>query len=195
MKFLTAIATAAVLGLSMSAPAQASGGVYFKAPVGFAGTGCPAGSIPPPSGVGTDTLSILFTEYDAGKDSYSGQSRRASCNFAVPVHVPQGYQVSTMTADWQGYAEGQGQLKRKYFFAGQPNVPWLTSHFNSPHGTDFLRTDNLAHSTLTWSACGRDVNLRINSNIRTSGRHSMMAVDTLDLQNKVVFKVQWRRCR
>ncbi len=193
MKFLTAITTAAVLGLSMSAPAQASEGVYFKAPIGFAGTGCPAGSVSV-NGANTDTMSILFDQYDAGLDSESGR-KRVSCNFAVPVHVPQGYQVSTMTADWEGFAQGRTQLKRKYFFAGQPNVPWLVSNFNSRNGTDYRKRDNLVHNTMTWSECGRDVNLRINSNIRAKTRNSYMAIDTLDLQNKVEFKVQWRRCR
>lgn len=192
MKFLTAIATTAVLGLSMSAPAQANGGVYFKNPMGFAGTGCPANTVSI-NGANSDTMSILFSGYEAGADSDSGR-KRASCNFAVPVRVPQGYQVSTMTADWQGYATGKSQLKRKYFFAGQPHVPWLTTKFNSNYDDDFLKRDNLMHSTSTWSRCGRDVNLRINSNIRSLRHNSTIGIGALDLQNKVVFKLQWRRC-
>lgn len=194
MKLLTAITTAAVLGFSMTTTAHAAGGVYFKNPVGFAGTGCPAGSVSV-NGANSDTMSILFDTYDTGSDSASGQGRRASCSFAVPVHVPQGFQVSTMTADWEGFAQGKTQLKRKYFFAGQPNVPWLTSNFNSRHGVDYRKRDNLVHRSMTWSACGRDVSLRINSNIRAKTRSSYMAVDTLDLQNKVRFQVKWRRCR
>ncbi|MEZ5534291.1 MAG: DUF4360 domain-containing protein [Thiolinea sp.] len=192
MKYLTTMASATVLGLSMMSGAHADS-VYFKNPVGFAGTGCPAGSISV-TGTNTSTLSVLFDSYDAGYDSASGQSRRASCSFAVPVHVPQGFQVSTMTADWQGFAEGRSQLRRKYFFAGQPQQPWITSHFNSPNGTDYLRRDTLQHATLTWARCGRDVTLRLNSNVRARDRRSYIAVDTVDLQNRVRFHVQWRRC-
>lgn len=192
MKALTTVAAVTLMSVSMLSNAMASE-VFFKAPMGFAGTGCPAGSVSV-NGVNSDTMSILFDGYDVGADSASGQGRRASCNFAVPVHVPQGYQVSTMTADWMGFADGRAQLKRKYFFAGQPNAPWLTSNFNAHGGADFLKQDNLVHSTSTWSACGRDVNLRINSNIRAMGRNSYMAVDTLDLRNRVEFKLQWRRC-
>ncbi|MGB0845783.1 MAG: DUF4360 domain-containing protein [Thiolinea sp.] len=191
MKILTAIATTALLSMSMASTASASS-VFFKSPINFAGTGCPAGSIAV-SGANTDTLSILFDGYDAGKDSVSGV-RRAACSFAVPVHVPQGYQVSVMTADWQGYAEGKVQLKRKYFFAGQPNTPWLTSNINSSNGTDFLKRDNMQHRTLTWAGCGRSVNLRINSNLRAKTRNSYAAIDTLDLKNKVKFHLKWRRC-
>ena len=192
MKILTAIASTALLSLSMVSTANAST-VSFGSPVGFAGTGCSAGSVSV-TGANTDTLSILFDSYDAGADSMSGL-RRASCNFAVPVKVPQGYQVSVMTADWEGFAEGRTQLRRKYFFAGQPRVRWLTSNFNSRHGTDFHKRDTMQHRTLTWAKCGRNVNLRINSNIRARGNSSYMAVDTLDMQNKVKFHLKWRRCR
>ena len=101
MKFVASIAATALLGLSMVSNASASP-VYFKSPLGFAGTGCPAGSISV-NGENTDTLSILFDAYDAGSDAASGQGRRASCSFAVPIQVPPGYQVSTLTADWQGF--------------------------------------------------------------------------------------------
>ena len=191
MKILSAIATTALFSMAMTSTASASA-VFFKSPINFAGTGCPAGSVAV-TDANTATMSLLFDSYDAGADSVSGV-KRSSCNFAVPVHVPQGYQVSVMTADWQGYAEGKVQLKRKYFFAGQPRAPWITSNINSRHGTDFLKSDKMLHRTLTWGACGRSVNLRINSNLRARGRGSYAAVDTLDLQNKVKFHLKWRRC-
>lgn len=193
MKFIASIAATALLGLSMVSNASASP-VYFKSPLGFAGTGCPAGSISV-NGENTDTLSILFDAYDAGSDAASGQGRRASCSFAVPIQVPPGYQVSTLTADWQGFAQGSAQLKRKYFFAGQPDAPWLIDNFNNRSGADYLKRDTLLHSTATWSECGRTVNLRINSNILSNNSGSYIAVDTVDLKNKVQFHMQWRPCR
>lgn len=187
---VTLLAVLVLSGNSNAAPTP----VVFKSPIGFAGTGCPAGSISF-AGENTDTLSVLFDAYDTGNQSASGQSRRASCSFAVPIQVPQGYQVSTLTADWQGFAQGSTQLKRKYFFAGQPNQPWLTDSFNSGSGKDYLKRDTLLHSTTTWSACGSSVNLRINSNILANTPNSYMAVDTVDLKNKVEFQLQWRQCR
>lgn len=193
MKLIASIAAATLLGFSMVSNASASP-VYFKSPIGFAGTGCPAGSISV-MGENTDTLSVLFDSYDTGFDSKSGQQRRASCNFAVPIQVPQGYQFSTLTADWQGFAQGSAQLKRKYFFAGQPDVPWLTDQFNNRSGAEFLKQDTLMHSTTTWSPCGATANLRINSNILSNGSASYIAVDTVDLKNKVEFHMQWRKCQ
>ncbi|MGV6808889.1 MAG: DUF4360 domain-containing protein [bacterium] len=172
--------------------ANANDPVYFKAPINFAGTGCPAGSIAV-TGENTDTLSILFDKFDAGKESASGK-RRAACSFAVPVHVPQGYQVSVLTADWQGYAEGKAELKRKYFFAGEPNVPTQINRINSPAGDDFLFQDGRIHESLSISACGEDKVLRINSSIIAKGSQSYAAIDTADLKNTVQFQLQWQRC-
>lgn len=176
-----------------STSTNANDPVYFKAPINFAGTGCPAGSIAV-TGENTDTLSILFDKYDAGKESASGK-RRSACSFAVPVHVPQGYQVSVLTADWQGYAEGKAELKRKYFFAGEPNVPTQVNRINSPAGEDFLFQDGRIHESLSVSACGEDKVLRINSSIIAKGSQSYAAVDTADLKNTVQFQVQWQRCK
>ena len=179
-------------GLALVATqAAASSPVYFKAPINFAGTGCPAGSVAV-TGENTDTLSIMFDSYDAANPAKeaSSKKRRASCNFAVPVHVPQGFQVSTMTSDWRGYAEGKTELRREYFFAGNIMGPKKTSYPKD----DFTERDNLMHAT--FSPCGAgDVTLRINSSVKAKKKNSYIAVDTVDLKNKVVFHMQWRKCR
>jgi hypothetical protein len=193
MKVLSTIVATTVLGLALgSGAASANDPVYFKSPLKFAGTGCPAGSASV-TGEGSDTLSILFDSYDAGKDSTTGK-KRVACSFAVPIHVPQGMQVSVLTADWQGFIEGKGELRRKYFFAGNPNVPWEVDTYNKPAGYNFTETDGRLHSSLSFSACGADKIIRINSSIRAKGANSYMAVDTLDLKNKVIFHLQWKTC-
>lgn len=180
-----ALAAAAVALLASQADAQ----VVFKAPMEFAGTGCKPGSYTF-TGDGTDTLTVMFSAYDAGNPVSQAASgmQRTSCNFAVPVRVPAGYQVSTMTSDWRGYAKGSNQLRREYFFAGQRGPAKTTS----PTG-NFVERDDLAHAT--FSRCGEDVMLRINSSVNSLGRNSYIAVDTVDLQNKVVFQMKWRPCR
>ena len=193
MKIVSTVIASTVLGFALASTASATTDpVYFKAPLNFAGTGCPANSVAV-TGENTDTLSILFDSYDAGKDSSSGK-RRAACNFAVPVHVPQGYQVSVMSADWQGFAEGKTELRRKYFFAGNPNRPWEVSKFNDPNGINFLERDQRLHRSLSFSECGKDKMIRINSSIRAKRSNAYIAVDTLDLQNTVKFHLQWRAC-
>ncbi len=192
--FKTILASAFLVATAAASQGvQAADPVFFKAPVDFAGTGCAPGSISV-TGENTATLSVLFGGYDAGKNAVSGLPR-ASCNFAVPVHVPAGMQLSVMTADWMGYAKGSATLQRKYFLAGAAGAqPWLTDNFNSAGGTNFLKKDGLMHATATTGCAGGDFNLRINSNVKSNTSTSYIAVDTLDLQNKVVFHLNWAPC-
>ena len=169
---------------------QAGAQVTFNAPMQFAGTGCKPGEYSF-SGDGTDTLTVLFSAYDAAnpQDNAASGMRRTACSFVVPVKVPPGFQVSTMTSDWRGYAEGQTQLFREYFFAGQRGPQARTS----PKG-NYTERDNLMNAT--WSGCkGGTVPLRINSSVRAITKPSYIAVDTVDLHNKVVFHLESRRCR
>ena len=183
----TAVAVAActfIAGQAFATP------VYFKAPIKFRGTGCPGGSFSV-SGEGTDTMTVLFEQYDAAKPKENAASgmMRTACSFVVPVSVPKGYQVSNLTADWRGYAEGRTKLHREYFFAGQRGP----SANSRPKG-DYTLRDNLMHGT--WSKCGRgEVSMRINSSVRAESNPSYIAVDTLDLNRKIIFHLKWRKCR
>jgi hypothetical protein len=189
MKKLSTIIATALLALTVSQPGAATpsdNSVYFKAPA-IGGSGCPSGTTDfaiTPDGT---TLSILF-------DSYSAEPGNKSCNIAVPVHIPNGFQVSTMTADFRGFVEGRAELRRSYFFAGDRTSPRKTRLY-SRNGDDYTVHDNLLTMSESWSRCGEDVNMRINSRIRTRGRHSSISVDSLDLSNGLVFQLQYRRCR
>ncbi len=159
--------------------------VYFKDPA-IAGSGCPAGSsefVITPDG---STLSILF-------DNYIAEPGNKSCSIALPVHIPNGFQVSNMTADFRGFVKGRAELRRSYFFAGN-RTPTLKTQLYKRHGDDYIVRDNLMPMTESWSRCGQDVNMRINSRIRTKDRYSNISVDSLDLSNGVVFHLQYRRC-
>ena len=192
MKLLTTIVATAVLGLGMVSSVQARPAVYFKNPVGWAGTGCKAGSATV-IGANSDTLSILFDSYEAGKASESGK-KRVACSFAVPIKVPRGFQVSHLTADWESYVEGKGQLSRKYFLAGRPYTGWKRNTFRNSGGGNFTRRDNIYHASFATGCNGGTYNLRINSQVKAQGRNSYIAVDSLDLKNKVLFRLHFRRC-
>ncbi len=175
---------AVVAQTAVAAPNNNS--VYFKDPA-IAGSGCPAGSSDfaiTPDGA---TLSILF-------DSYIADPGNKSCNIAVPVHVPNGFQVSNMTADFRGFVEGRAELRRSYFFAGD-RTPTIKTPLYKRNGDDYTVRDDLMLMSESWSRCGQDVNMRINSRIRTKNRYSSISVDSLDLSNGVVFHLQYRRCR
>ena len=199
MKLLTTITAAAILGLSMASSVQAAPAVYFKNPVSWAGTGCTAGSsgginnAVTVQGANSQTLSILFARFDAGSNSVSGLMRSA-CSFVIPIKIPRGFQISRLTADWEGFVEGRGQLKRKFFLAGSPYTGWRTNNFNMPNGNNFTKRDNLYHASFSSQCNGGTFNLRINSQIRALTPSSYAAVDSADLKNRILFRLQYLPC-
>lgn len=183
----------ALLVLVASQAAQAADPVFFKAPIQFNGTGCNPYNISV-VGENTSSLTVLFGGYDAGKNAVSGLAR-SSCNFAVPVHVPRGWQLSVLTADWQGFAQGRAKFTRSYGTSLNPRLvlpPPKT--ISSAGGTDWSAKDGLMHSTMASGCQGGDFNLRINSGLQAIGSNSYAAVDTVDLNNKVVFHLKWLPC-
>ncbi|MCK5897329.1 MAG: DUF4360 domain-containing protein [Cocleimonas sp.] len=188
MKTLKSIVAITFLALTASQASMATPSkntVHFKAPA-TAGNGCPGNSTSHAITPDGTTLSILF-------DKYVAEPGNKSCNIAIPVHVPNGFQVSTLKADFRGFVEGRAELRRSYFFAGQSG-PSKRNKLSSRGGKDYLLRDNLLLISNNWSKCGEDVNLRINSRIRTKNKRSFVSVDSLDLKTGMIFKIQYRRC-
>lgn len=182
-----AAALAAVCLVSGQAAAQ----VYFKGPVDVVGTGCGAGTYTL-AGAGTDTLSILFSAYDAADPPEDAESnmRRTSCNIAVPVHVPEGCQISVITADWRGYSRGATEMVREYFFAGEQNAK--KAYRPALPDEDYIATDRLRYKTVR--AAEDDVIFRINSSVHTLAADSYIAVDSADLHNTLILHVSQESC-
>ncbi len=188
MKTLTTLVAGTLLALTVAQGGMAAPSnniVHFKAPA-IAGSGCPGGTTDYAITPDGTTLSILF-------DNYVAEPGNKSCNIAIPVHVPNGFQVSTLKADFRGFVEGRAELRRSYFFAGQRG-PSKRTALSSRSGRDYLERDNLLLISNSWSRCGKDVNMRINSRIRTKNNRSFISVDSLDLATGMIFKVQYRRC-
>jgi hypothetical protein len=190
------IAALAIVAISIACADAQDHPVYFKAPVDISGTGCPVDSFTV-TGEESATLTIMFSKYDAADPPENAASTllRSSCNFAVPVHVPAGWQVSTLTADWMGFSQGETEFKRQYFFADQAGRPEDVTAFNDPDGIDYVERDTLTPPSYT--ACrpqAQDIILRINSDVQAKGSDSYIGVDTVDLNNAVVIELNWRKC-
>lgn len=164
----------------------------FKKPSMVDGAGCEAGSVTT-VGEGTETLSLLFGRYDAGKNSLSGRMR-THCSFSVPVEVPEGYRLSSLSADWMGFIQGKGKLRRHYSILRSGNRPWKVNHYNSPQGLNYLEHDDMEAKRFGDHCQGGQYNIQVNSEIMTAGQDSYIAVDTLDLQNRVTFRLGWSAC-
>src|SRR5262245_45001586 len=88
----------------------------------YGGTGCPQGTVTAILSPDAKSRRVLYDE-DWTQTEPGLKLARASCNVAVPVHVPQGLSVSILAVDYRGFADipsgGTGNFSVEYFFAGQ----------------------------------------------------------------------------
>ncbi|MDC0254989.1 DUF4360 domain-containing protein [Bacteriovoracales bacterium] len=175
--------------------------VYLGTP-GVGGNGCPAGTTSTTLSPDKKVLSIIFDEYMAEAGEGTGKRvDRKSCNMAIPVHVPQGLSVSLFKIDYRGYVStpigGRAKLNVNYFFAGS-NGPRVSRNFPGGFDDEYTFTDNLQAAAVTWSACGRDVNLRINSSMMARSNQDMEdalgTVDSIDVESGLKYHLKWKRC-
>lgn len=150
----------------------------------YAGTGCSSANVSDVD-VSKRVKTLSFNGFKAG--SAAGQLR-ASCNMALPVTIPNGYQVA-LSASFKGYIKGDGRLVRSYGSSLNPNGASFTSKLASVRGKGYSQIDNVSTQ---WSACGRDsssLNLRLNSSIQVLNNTSSMKVD------KMTVRLNVRPCR
>ena len=187
--------------LSLSSTAALADTIYLGNP-SYGGTGCPQGSASASLSPDNQSLSILFDNYVAEAGNSTGrQFDRKSCNVSIPVHVPQGYSVSVFQVDYRGFnglpAGGSSQFNVEYFFAGARG-PSYSRRFYGALSSNYTVSNTLVASALIWSACGKDVNLRTNSNmlVTTNSNYdeAMATVDSVDIGANLIFHLQWRRC-
>ncbi len=166
----------------------------------YGGSGCPQGTVSTALSPDATQLSILFDAYSAE----AGGSRivdRKSCNIAIPVHVPHGLSISVFQVDYRGYnslpAGASSQLDVEYFFANRAG-PRMSRMFSGATDSNYYISNRLTAASIVWSACGQDVNLRVNSSIRARtngfGEQAMATVDSVDVSNGLRYQIQWRTC-
>lgn len=167
---------------------------------GYGGTGCPAGSASVTLSPDHKSLTLIFDSFQVEANSFRKLGRK-SCNIAIPVHIPQGYSVSIIEADYRGFnalpAGAESQFSSEYFFAGTRG-PKVTRKFHGPLDSDYLVESDVIVSALVWSACGADVNLRVNSSlyVKTNnfGDDALATVDSADFKAGILYQLKWRRC-
>ena len=192
----------AALTATTPAWAWAQDDIYLGQP-GYGGTGCPQGTVSATLSPDAKQLSILFDQFVAEAGRASGKTiDRKNCNVTIPVHVPQGFSVSIIQLDYRGFnsipAGGMSQFNVEYFFAGSRGIRY-TKSFYGPQDEDYLVRNTLEATGLVWSACGADVNLRVNTSVlaKTNYRkeQTMSTLDSIDVDSGMIYHLQWRRCR
>ncbi len=136
--------------------------------IAYGGNGCPEGSIVVAGDAEKNALVLQFDQYTAAAGRGEGRIGRKSCNVAIPVTVPAGFQVGIVAADYRGYvslSEGaQAQLLSEYFIAGSEGALYKESYLG-----EISEEVNIHHESpdgaILWSPCGTDANLRINTSL------------------------------
>ncbi len=189
-----------VVGMIVSSAAMAQS-LQLGQP-SYGGNGCPGGSASAILSPDNSELSVLFDNYIAEAGATTGRRiDRKSCNLAVPVRVPSGYSVAIVQVDYRGYtaipAGGRNQFDVEYFWAGARG-PKISRVFTGPSNDSYIVTDRLLASTLVWSGCGAEVNLRINSSMMAQSNSRMEqtigTVDSVDVSSGLIYHLTWRRC-
>ena len=165
----------------------------FKRIGAFSGAGCEQNTVTV-AGENSNTVSVLFSKYDAGRNSRSG-ALHTSCEFSLPISVPAGQRLSVLTAEWQGYVKGRGGLSRLYSAVGPRQRPWRISRYNAAEGKNYLEQDDMYPRDLNTNCSGGEYTLRIKSDLLAASLDSYIAVDTVDLKNQVVFRLNWVPCQ
>jgi hypothetical protein len=175
---------------------------------GYGGTGCPQGTVNTTLTPDKQTLSIIFDQYvaQAGKSVGGSPLSRKSCNLSVPVHVPQGMSVSVLKVDYRGYMfvpkGAMGSFNVEYFlksFSSNNTGPKYFKDFVGPVDTDYLLSNNLTLNAIVWSACGEDVNLRVNTSVtaKTNSKKDDVyaSLDSTDVSAGLIYQLQWQKCK
>jgi len=177
----------------------AMSGVYLGLP-GYGGSGCPAGSASVTLSPDLKSLSIIFDEFIVEVGGRKKMARK-SCNIAIPVHVPQGLSVSLIKVDYRGFISqergAKTRLSAEYFFAGKKG-PKLKRIFKGEVEEDFTLTDNLGLIANVWSACGKSVNLRVNTSLLAKANRfrddTLAMIDSADFKAGLIYHLKWKRC-
>jgi hypothetical protein len=139
-------------------------GVVLGEP-GFGGSGCPDGQMAMVLGTDQQSASLSFGAYTAAAGD------RKTCNLAIPVHVPAGVQIQILGVEFKGTANlpdgAKATIRVESFFAGTKG-PTVDKVIDGPSTDGFVVTLEPSGEAAEWSACGADVNLRINSSLRVT---------------------------
>jgi hypothetical protein len=155
------------------------------------GKGCPKND---PNTVATtisaDKKSFVIIYRDMQLDNPPGPNvKNLSCQAAVKLHIPGGYQVALATVNTRGYAyldQGiQARETSSYFFAGIPLGAHPHTMMVGPYDGFYEFSDTVPLESLVWSACGTSALFGINTTLNLNAKanpngQAIFSTDTID---------------
>lgn len=158
---------------------------------GYGGSGCPDGTGAVVLGFGKQAAAYVFDSYAVGDNGRSVD--RKTCAIAIPVDVPDGVSVAVRDVAFRGASklpDGQdATISVELFSAGETGeineIP-----LTGPSDTGFLRFVSVPDDQLVWSECGTDINLRVNTSLRTRGNEDA----AVSLNALIVYPLATKAC-
>lgn len=167
------------------------------------GSGCQTGQANAALSPDAATLSILFDKYVVETGAAFGKNiDRKTCEIEVPIQIPRGYSTSVIRVDYRGFNSlpigSQSRFRVEYYFTGNHGPNFMRA-FYGPLQDDFVVSNAFSGVRPTWSLCGWDAPLRINTSmLLQSGNtqeHAYASVDSADIQAALVYQLDWRSCQ
>lgn len=186
----------------------------FRRP-GFAGNGCPEGTMQAVFAPDNLSFSILFDKFVAevsGQEQGRGGRRDVmSCDINLPLTIPEGMQMEITRVDYRGFVgipqgaranlsavlnfmERRGgdrsRINVRYNFAGP-----LAENYEISSGA--LNDDGQSQAT-ELSPCGGEVQLRIRNQLQIVApprQQASLTLDSIDGSANAVYYVNWRACQ
>jgi len=176
--------------------------------VGFAGTGCNAGTATVSPAQDYQTITFSFDSYEASIGPGIPFTQKAkNCNINLKIHYPQGWQYTLYTTDYSGLADLQGGItayqESDYWFAGFVNQKATFKYtLVGPYTSKYTFTDTLASAGTVWSPCGAFTTLNINTQILLSSRDpaasGLFNTQVIDISVKTKYAtkygIRWQKC-
>jgi len=205
-KFGTVMGLVMALSQGQDVHAQNSGGIrplvgaIRIGKLGYAGSGCPQGSIVAEYSSEQRRIVLRFEEFFAQAGGIKRIDRK-NCALAMPVSVPEGYSVRTLAYSLKGFAyledQATARIQAENFFAGDEGTI-LRKTLNSSNDGEFnLR---IPRSSGEWSECGEDVTLRTNLSVLVTNSSdessALVAINEMrGVRSAYIVDLEFRACR
>ena len=169
---------------------------------GHGGNGCPTGSAYTHLNKEQTQFNIYSDELLVKAGGETGRRiSRKSCNLAFPIHVPQGISIALGPVKFKGFVDLKGKSLAKfsssYFIAGMKGSRFSKT-FKAPYSDDFTIEEKSSLYGQTWSRCGADVNLRVNTVLIVRAMSEkgagLIGLETFQVGGPSSAIIRWKRC-